>query len=109
LQGKPGESAVPAAPETKAGATPAAPKPVVAAEPKPAPAPAPQAAKPAPVAFDALKYKVNGVILGDDGGTAILNNRLVRVGDTVDGAKVLKITARGVHVEFGGQTFVLGN
>jgi len=79
------------------------------APPKATNQPASAPAKAAAPAFDPARYKLGGVVLGDYGGSAILNDRVVQVGDSLDGAKVVKITARAVHLEFGGQVFIVGN
>jgi hypothetical protein len=80
-----------------------------ASEAAPSAKPAAQAAKTAVPPFDFTKFKVNGVAADEDGGTAIINGRLLRLGDTIDSAKVVKITPQGVHLEYGGQVFVLGS
>jgi len=86
--------------------TPAAPE---MPEPKPAP---PQAEpKPAPLPpVDTSGFKVSSIVSGPQGGAAIINGRPVRVGDTVGGAKVIKITPRSVEVEIDGRraTLALG-
>jgi hypothetical protein len=93
-----------AAPPSPLGSEkPAGPPPPAA----PQAAPAPQAPKPAAPAFDPSRYKLGGVVLGEEGETAILNGRLVQVGDTVDGAKVVKIAAKAVHLEIAGQVHVV--
>jgi len=72
----------------------------------------PQAeAKPArPPPVDTSRFKVSSIVSGPQGGTAIINGRPVRVGDTVGGAKVIKITPRSVEVEIDGRraTLTLG-
>jgi len=54
--------------------------------------------RPAPV--QAEPFVVNGVFLSEGGGTAsaIVNNKVVQVGDTVDGAVVKSITEEGVEL-----------
>jgi len=54
--------------------------------------------RPAPV--QAEPFVVNGVFLSESGGTAsaIVNNKVVQVGDTVDGAVVKSITEEGVEL-----------
>jgi hypothetical protein len=71
------------------------------------PAPTTQPA-PAPVQFDVAKYKVGGVLLDDENSSAVVNGRIVRLGDIIDGAKVVKITSRNVQVRIAGQDFFLG-
>jgi hypothetical protein len=95
----------PAAPAEKAHAPAPALAPP-AAEVKPAPATQPAAA--APVQFDTSKYKVGGVLLDEENSSAVINGRLLRLGDSLDGAKIIKITSRSVQVEIAGQVFFLG-
>jgi hypothetical protein len=64
--------------------------------------------QPAPARFDVAKYKLTGVVLGDEGGSAIINGNFYQVGDAVDGAKVVKIGAKTVQLEFEGKVHVLG-
>ncbi len=77
----------------------------------PAPKPKPQTAekKPPPAAppVDTSHLKVSSIMLGPRGGTAIINGRPVGVGETVGGAKVIKITRRIVEVEINGRRATL--
>ena len=62
------------------------------------PAGAPAAARPAPV----YTLKLEGIIAGVK-RVAIINGRLVRAGDTVNGARVLEVFAHGVRYERAGK------
>jgi len=99
----------PSGPRTVAKVVEPTPAPPEMPEPKAAP---PQAeAKPArPPPVDTSRFKVSSIVSGPQGGTAIINGRPVRVGDTVGGAKVIKITPRSVEVEIDGRraTLALG-
>ena len=100
-------AAAPAAPPAATTQPAAAVQPTALAQQPVAapPSPAPAAATP-PV--DLKRYKLTGVLADCDGGTAIINGQVVRIGETVDDAKVVKITGRSVHVEIAGRTYVLG-
>ncbi|HUU91518.1 MAG TPA: hypothetical protein VM238_09930 [Phycisphaerae bacterium] len=84
--------------------TPAAP------EPKAAPPQAQAKPEPSPPPVDTSRFKVSSIVSGPHGGTAIINGRPVRVGDTVAGAKIIKIAPRSVEVEIDGRraTLALG-
>jgi hypothetical protein len=47
-------------------------------------------------------FTVQGLITGGDKFTAIINNKVVREGDTCDGAKILKIEKEGIDLLFAG-------
>lgn len=66
------------------------------------PAGAPAAARPVPV----YSLKLEGVIAGEK-RVAIVNGRLVRAGDTVAGARILEVLARGVRYERAGKVQTL--
>jgi hypothetical protein len=63
---------------------------------------APTASRPAPV----NSLKLEGVIAGAQ-RVAIINGRLVRVGDTIAGAKILEVFAQGVRYERAGKVQML--
>ena len=81
-------------------------------EPPASSAPKPQTAekKPAPAALpvDTSHLKVSSIMFGPRGGTAIINGRPVGVGETIGGAKVIKISRRLVEVEIDGRCATLG-
>lgn len=49
-------------------------------------------------------FKVSGVVWGPQGYRALVNDRVVRAGDQVDGARVVQITSEGVELEKDGET-----
>ncbi len=65
--------------------------------------------KPAAAAppVDTSHLKVSSIMFGPRGGTAIINGRPVGVGETVGGAKVIKISRRTVEVEIDGRRATL--
>lgn len=73
--------------------------------------PAAQAPPPAP----AYRYMpcppgitLSGVVQQPDGALANINGRFVAVGETVDGAKVVRITPLSVEMELDGKRFLVG-
>ena len=62
------------------------------------PAGAPAAARPAPV----HTLKLEGIIAGAK-RVAIINGRLARAGDTMNGARILEVFAHGVRYERAGK------
>jgi hypothetical protein len=66
------------------------------------PAGAPAAARPMAV----YSLKLEGVIAGEK-RVAIINGRLVRAGDTIAGARILEVLARGVRYERAGKVQIL--
>ncbi len=52
-------------------------------------------------------FVLNGIFFSRNEGYALINNHIVRMGDTVDGALVLKITADEVELNSGGATVTL--
>ena len=73
-----------------AAAAPVKPQPDKATPPPPAP-----------------EFKLTGVLLGPGGGTAIINGRFMKVGDTIEGARVVKITKHAVTLELGARRITL--
>jgi hypothetical protein len=59
----------------------------------------------------APRYALTGVVVRGAQRVAIVNGRLLKVGDTVDGALVLRIEADAVHLRREGREMVvaLGN
>jgi len=55
----------------------------------------------------ASNFTLNGIIYDADNSWAIINNRMVRTGDVLDGAKVLSITPQKVVLLFKKETFDL--
>lgn len=50
-------------------------------------------------------YRLKAILYNDTAPSAYLNNQAVRVGDTIDGATVLKIERRSVTLKRGDETF----
>ncbi len=61
----------------------------------------PQRPKPA-IQFSG--FKLSGIIEGPEGYRALVNGHVVRPGDQVDGARIVRITLKGVEIEKDGQT-----
>jgi hypothetical protein len=49
-------------------------------------------------------FKITGVVWGPQGYQALVNDHVVRVGDQVNGARVVRITKEGVKLEKNGET-----
>ncbi len=47
---------------------------------------------------------LNGTLLSDGEQFAIINNQIVKAGDEIKGAEVIKISANSVELEFSGRT-----
>lgn len=94
------------------GYVPSPREPLVAAkaEPTAAPPDPPATSRVLPPSGDraALRLRLGGVLRSDDGATAIVNDRFLKVGDTIEGAKVVKITQYGVTLERDGKTVHIG-
>jgi type II secretory pathway component PulC len=97
-----------------------APKKTVAAAAKPRVATTPQAFKPAtpylPAPLEAVKKKIkqvaipfelNGIMFSDNDKSALVNNKIVQEGDTVDGAQVTRISEESVELSREGKTITL--
>ncbi len=87
---------------------PAAPAVLIAALPQealPAPAPEPEIKKEEPPPAPPLI--LNGIFYSQDGGYALINNRIVRVGDIIEGAIVKRINLDEVELEGAGKTIKL--
>jgi hypothetical protein len=52
-------------------------------------------------------FVLNGIFFSQDEPFALINNQIVRIGDTVDGALVLRITAKEVELNSAGATIKL--
>lgn len=52
-------------------------------------------------------FKLNGIIYDEENSWAIINNKVVRVGDTLDGAKIISIAPRKVTLLFKNERFDL--
>jgi len=69
------------------------------------PTPPPQEAPPIPTSPPPLQLQ--GVFWGTPRPSAIINRRILYVGDTIDNAKILAVTKDGVTASYGGQEFQL--
>ena len=49
-------------------------------------------------------YKLTGIVCTTQGCKAVINDRVGRVGDQVDGARIVKITKAGVELEKNGES-----
>jgi hypothetical protein len=93
--------------------TPVPPEPsprLVAAAPpteRPPAAPAPAAASPSPSAAASQPFTLQAVSERDGRPVAIINDRLLREGDSIDGARIVKIAADQVELEIDGRRVVL--
>lgn len=93
--------------------------PPLSAQPKaatPIPAPVKQIAPPAAITPDAPVASLsnsepalvlNGVFFEQGEGYALINNKIVRVGDKIENAKVKEIALSGVELEFEGKVIKL--
>ncbi len=61
----------------------------------------PQRPKPA-IQFSG--FELSGIVEGPEGYRALVNGHVVRPGDQVDGAHIVRITLKGVEIEKDGQT-----
>jgi hypothetical protein len=87
---------------TAPGATPATPD---VAAPKASPAPEPEPAAAPPPAEP--QFTVTSIVGKANGGMAVINGRVVEVGDTIDGAKVIAVRPRSVDLFIGGKTITI--
>ena len=49
-------------------------------------------------------YRITGIVCAAQGCKAVVNDRVVRPGDDVDGARVVRITKSGIDLEKGGES-----
>lgn len=57
----------------------------------------------------ATSLALNGIFFSEGQGYALINNQIVRENDTIDGAKVLKITSNAVELDSAGATVILNS
>jgi type II secretory pathway component PulC len=50
---------------------------------------------------------LSGVFFSENEGYALINNRILKQGDTIDGARLIKVGLDAVELEFKGETFKL--
>ncbi|MFA6129904.1 MAG: hypothetical protein WC731_02850 [Candidatus Omnitrophota bacterium] len=55
-------------------------------------------------AIDLGQFKVQGVILGSKTSQVIINNKILGVGDTINGAEIVSIEKKGITLNLGGRT-----
>jgi hypothetical protein len=97
-----------AAPAATPAPRPAAPAPEAAAAPSPAAArPAAAPTPPAAEAPSAPAFTLQAISERDGHPVAIVNERLVREGDSIDGALIVKIGAGQVEIEVAGRRSLL--
>lgn len=53
-----------------------------------------------------LELNVQGIIWGSDTPSAIINGEVMNVGDTIQGAKIVKINKKGIVVSVGEESFL---
>lgn len=53
------------------------------------------------------RYKVQGVVWNTDRRQAIVNRRIVEIGDAVDGAVIRSITENGIELELADKRYLL--
>ena len=76
------------------------PVPVIAKKPEPRPAPTVVAAPEPKIEEPPVSYlTLNGVFFSNGEGYALINNEIVKEGDTIDGAQVVKVNADGVRLK----------
>ena len=54
-------------------------------------------------------FTLNGVFFSEDEGYALINNRIVKKGDKIEGATIVQISLDEVDLEFGGSIIKLSN
>ena len=99
-----GAAAAALAPEEPKSEAPPSPPP---AERKPAARPSPPPPLAAPAEDELAKFTVSSVVVSGKMATAIINGRVVGVGDTIDGAKILAITRHSIDLEINGHQATL--
>jgi len=67
---------------------------------------APTKEKPA-VAYDLPQMEIQGMIWGSEMPQAIINNTVVRVGESIQGAEIIDIRQEGVYVLYQGRQYIL--
>ena len=91
-----------------AAGTPARPPARPASAPAPAEPPKPPKAEPpepTPVYIDTSQFRLSGIICGPDENVAIINGHPTRAGQTVLGAKVIRIERDRVEMLLAGRQF----
>lgn len=52
---------------------------------------------------------IQGIIWGGSFNQAIINNKVVKEGDTIEGTQIIKIEKNGITVLYGGREFILSS
>lgn len=55
----------------------------------------------------ASPWVLNGIFFSDNQGYALINNRILKEGDVIEGAKVVRVTLEGVELESEGKVVEL--
>ncbi len=71
-------------------------------KPKPKPRP-----KPVPLPVGLPDLRLQGVMVGEDMHEAIINNQIVPLQGTIEGARVVSVSNRGVELFYKGKKFFL--
>jgi hypothetical protein len=62
----------------------------------------------APVYGSRPTFKVNAIMSGPDGGAALINGRMVNVGQTIDGARLVSVSPNAVQLLVGDRQMTVG-
>lgn len=54
-------------------------------------------------------FSLNGIFFSDNEGFALINNQILKEGDTIEGAKVLRISANEVELDLGESVIKLSS
>ena len=60
-----------------------------------------------PIGYDLPHFSVQGMVWGTQMPQAIINNSVVKVGETIAGAEVLDIRKEGVYLLYQGRQYIL--
>jgi len=56
-----------------------------------------------------MSFSLNGIFFSEDEGFALINNQIVKQGDTIEGAKILRISVNEVELDLDGSVFKLSS
>lgn len=59
--------------------------------------------------LDVSRFRVQGIIWGAKVPQAIINNKVLTIGDLIDGAEILSIEKKGITVSFNGAVYSLNS
>jgi hypothetical protein len=74
---------------------------------QPTTTPAPRPSQPPAAYVDISQFKLSGIVCGPDENVAIINDRPVRTGNLVNGARILRIERDRVDLKIAGREFSL--